>query len=108
MVVDFLVVLDIVSLNSGFPYKKYPRECSHVTEELLPFWVFVPRDKTRVAFRRQYKMRYLTILMMMLAFALSTVSTTVLAGISAADHDVVYADGKKKKKGAGDEEPECD
>ena len=53
-------------------------------------------------------MRYLTILMMMLAFALSTVSTTALAGISAADHDVVYADGKKKKKGAGDEEPECD
>ena len=108
MVVDFLVVLDIVSLNSGFPYNKCPRECSHVTEELLPFWVFVPRDKTRVAFRRQYKMRYLTILMMMLAFALSTVSTTVLAGISAADQDVVYADGKKKKKGAGEEEPECD
>ena len=52
-------------------------------------------------------MRYLTILMMMLAFALYTVSTTALAGISAADHDVVYADGKKKK-GAGDEEPECD
>ena len=53
-------------------------------------------------------MRYLTILMMMLAFALSTVSTTALAGISAADQDVVYADGKKKKKGAGEEEPECD
>jgi hypothetical protein len=108
MLVDFKIVLDIVSGNSGFPCKKCPRECSHVTEELLPFRVFVLRDKTRVAFRRQYKMRYLTILMMMLAFALSTVSTTVLAGISAADHDVVYADGKKKKKGAGDEEPECD
>jgi len=109
MVVDFLVVLDIVNLNSGFPYKKSPRECSHVTEELLPFWVFVPKDKTRIAFRRQYKMRYLTILMMMLAFALSTVSTTVLAGISAADQEMVFDNhGKKKKKGAGDEEPECD
>ena len=108
MVVDFLVVLDIVSLNSGFPCKKFPRECSHVTEELLPFWVFVPRDKTRVAFRRQYKMRYLTILMMMLAFALSTVSTTVLAGISAADQEMVFDNHGKKKKGAGGEEPECD
>jgi hypothetical protein len=53
-------------------------------------------------------MRYLTILMLMLAFALTTVSTTVLAGISAADQDMVYAEGKKKKKGAGEEEPECD
>ena len=52
-------------------------------------------------------MRYLTILMMMLAFALSTVSTTALAGISVADHDVVYADDKKKE-GAEEEEPECD
>jgi hypothetical protein len=108
MEVDFLIVLDIVSRNSGFPCKKCPRECSHVTKALLPFWVFVLRDKTRVAFRRQYKMRYLTILMLMLAFALTTVSTTVLAGISAADQDMVYAEGKKKKKGAGEEEPECD
>ena len=52
-------------------------------------------------------MRYLTILMLMLAFALSTVSTTALAGISAADQDMVYSDDKKKK-GAGEEEPECD
>jgi len=109
MLVDFKIVLDIVSGNSGFPCKKCPRECSHVTEELLPFWVFVLRDKTRVAFRRQYKMRYLTILMIMLAFALSTVSTTALAGISAADQEMVFdGHGKKKKKGAGEEEPECD
>jgi hypothetical protein len=108
MVVAFLVVLDIVSLDSGFPYKKCPRECSHVTEELLPFWVFVLRDKTRVAFRRQYKMRYLTILMIMLAFALSTVSTTALAGISAADQEMVFDGHGKKKKGSGEEEPECD
>ena len=54
-------------------------------------------------------MRYLTILMMMLAFALSTVSTTVLAGVSAADQEMVFDNhGKKKKQGAGDEEPECD
>ena len=52
-------------------------------------------------------MRYLTILMM-LAFALSTVSTTVLAGISAEDQEMVFDNHGKKKKGAGDEEPECD
>ena len=52
-------------------------------------------------------MRYLTILMMMLAFALSTVSTTALAGISAADQEMVF-DDHGKKKGAGEEEPECD
>ena len=108
MLVDFKIVLDIVSGNSGFPCKKCPRECSHVTEELLPFWVFADKGKTRVAFRRQYKMRYLTILMMMLAFALSTVSTTALAGISAADQEMVFDGEKKKQKGAGEEEPECD
>ena len=108
MLVDFKIVLDIVSGNSGFTYKKYPRECSHVTKELLPFWVFADKGKTRVAFRRQYKMRYLTILIMMLAFALSTVSTTALAGISAADQEMVFDGHGKKKKGAEEEEPECD
>ena len=53
-------------------------------------------------------MRYLTILMMMLAFALSTLSTTALAGISAADQEMVFDGHGKKKKGSGEEEPECD
>ena len=53
-------------------------------------------------------MRYLTILMMMLAFALSTVSTTALAGISAADQEMVFDGHGKKKEGAEEEEPECD
>ena len=108
MLVDFKTVLDIVSGNSGFPCKKFPRECSHVTEELLPFWVFVPRDKTRVAFRRQYKMRHLMILMMVLTFAFAAVSSTAFAKISADDQSTVFDGEKKKKKGAGDEEPECD
>ena len=108
MVVDFLDVLDIVSLNSGFPCKKCPRECSHVTEELLPFWVFVLRDKTRVAFRRQYIMRHSMIIMMVLTFAFAAVSSTAFAKISADDQSIVFDGEKKKKKGAGGEEPECD
>ena len=108
MLVDFKIVLDIVSGNSGFPCKKCPRECSHVTEELLPFRVFVLRDKTRVAFRRQYKMRHLMILMMVLTFAFTAVSSTAFAKISADDQSTVFDGEKKKKKGAGGEEPECD
>jgi hypothetical protein len=53
-------------------------------------------------------MRHLMILMMVLTFAFAAVSSTAFAKITAEDQSTVFDGDKKKKKGAGDAEPECD
>lgn len=52
-------------------------------------------------------MKYLTVLILSMLIALSTISTAAFAGITADTQSVVFEAEKKKDKKA-DEEPECD
>ena len=52
-------------------------------------------------------MKYLTVLILSMLIALSTISTAAFAGITADTQSVVF-DSEKKKSEATEEEPECD